>query len=144
MRLAQGNAEALPFRDAGFDVVFSLHLVEHLYHPERGAGEFSRCLKQGGVLIVATPNPGGIGARVMGRKWRGWSQNHVSLKRPEEWAKLLHECGFVPLLERTTLLSGIPAFRKFPLALLNWGLLLLFGSFPWRQGEAYIAVWRKE
>jgi SAM-dependent methyltransferase len=56
---------------------------------------------------------------------------------------LLRDRGFVPLQEGTTLLSGIPAFNKLPLGILNWGLLLIFGCFPWKSGEAYISVWRK-
>lgn len=144
VKLIRGNAEDLPFADAEFLVFISLHLIEHLYHPERMIDEAYRMLKSDGVLIFATPNPNGFAARCMGSRWGGWRKDHVSLKSPSEWGKLLRERGFAPLSERTTLLSGIPAFRKFPLVILNWGILLLFGSLPWNYGEAYVAIWRKD
>ena len=140
----QGNAEELPFADEKFKALISLHLIEHLYCPERMIDEACRVLRNDGIFILATPNPVGVGARLMGNKWGGWRKDHVSLKPPEKWAKLLHERGLTPLRERTTLLTGIPAFRKFPLVILNWGMLLLFGSFPWKYGEAYVAIWQKK
>lgn len=142
--LIQGNAERLPFRKSQFETLISLHNIEHLYRPERFIAEAYRLLEPGGVLLLATPNPRGIGAKAMGKKWGGWREDHVSLKPPNEWHFLLKQEGFTPLQERTTLFTGIPAFRWFPLNLFNWGLLVLFGSFPWKHGEAYVSVWRKD
>lgn len=143
-RLIQGNGEELPFADAKFKALISLHLVEHLYYPGRMIDEACRVLKNDGIFILATPNPMGVGARFMGSKWSGWRKDHISLKPPEEWGRLLHERGFTSLRERTTLLTGIPVFRKFPLTILNWGMLVVFGSFPWKYGEAYVSIWQKE
>jgi len=144
VKTIQGSAERLPFDDGEFKAIISLHLIEHLYHPEYMIEDVSRCLEPDGIYILATPNPMGIGARFMGHNWSGWRPDHVSLKSPEEWAVLLRQRGFVSLYTGTTFLTGIPAFRKFPLAILNWGLLLAFGTFAWKFGEAYISVWRKE
>ena len=141
--LVQGNAEELPFPNSEFDALVSLHLIEHLYHPELMISEVNRVLKPGGIFILATPNLKGWCARIMGDKWGGFRDDHVSLKSPDQWAALLSDRSFLPLQEHTTFLSGIPAFRTLPLGILNWGLLLLFCSLPWKQGEAYIAVWRK-
>jgi SAM-dependent methyltransferase len=140
----QGNAEELPFSDCQFDVMVSLHLIEHLYNPEKMLQEVHRVLKPNGIFIVATPNLGGLGARVMGEKWSGFREDHVSLKSSGDWSKLIACNEFVSLMENTTFLSGIPIFTKFPLGIINYGCLLIFGSFPWELGEAYIAVWRKK
>lgn len=140
----RGNAEALPFGNGQVKALISLHLIEHLYHPEYMLNEIYRILEPNGVFILATPNPKGIGARLMGEKWTGWRSDHVSLKSPEQWAYLLRNRGFVLLHEGTTFLTGIPAFRQFPLVILNWGFLALAGSLPWEHGEAYIAAWRKK
>jgi len=140
----QGNAEELPFSDCQFDVIVSLHLIEHLYNPEKMLQEVHRVLKPNGIFIVATPNLGGLGARVMGEKWSGFREDHVSLKSSNDWSKLISSNQFVSLRENTTFLSGIPIFTKFPLGIINYGFLLIFGSFPWELGEAYIAVWRKK
>jgi len=141
--LLRGNAEILPFGDRTVDALVTLHMIEHLYHPEAFISEAKRVLKPGGILLLATPNPNGIGAKVMGKRWGGYREDHVSLKSPEEWAALFKQHGFYVIKERTTGLSGIPAFRKFPLVIFNWGPLALFGAFPWKYGDAYLAICRK-
>jgi len=142
-QLLQGNAERLPVETGKFDVVLSLHLVEHLFDPEFLVDEALRILRPKGIFIVATPNSGGIGARIMRGQWIGWRSDHVSLGVPDQWASMFYNKGFSPLHEGTTFLTGIPAFQKLPLALLNWGILYVFGTLPWKFGEAYISVWQK-
>ena len=50
-----GVGEALPFRDASFDAVISLAVLEHVRDPFQCASEISRVLKPGGELMCATP-----------------------------------------------------------------------------------------
>ena len=57
-----GDAAALPFRDASFDVVISSECIEHTAHPERSVAEMLRVLRTGGTLVLTCPN----------RAWR-WS-----------------------------------------------------------------------
>jgi ubiquinone/menaquinone biosynthesis C-methylase UbiE len=52
------EAGALPFPDAGFDVVFAHALLEHLPRPDRTLREFRRVLRPGGLLAVASPDWG--------------------------------------------------------------------------------------
>jgi ubiquinone/menaquinone biosynthesis C-methylase UbiE len=139
-----GSAEQLPFTEASLDAIVSLHMVEHLELVEKFFQEAHRTIRPNGVLILATHNPHGIGARVMGTQWTGWIPEHISLLPPDKWRRLLDNYGFVILRDGTTGISGIPIFRKLPLALLNWGPLFLFGFFPWSQGEAYICIARKD
>jgi SAM-dependent methyltransferase len=53
---ACANLEALPFRDAVFDIAISSHVAEHLTQPDRVFCELTRVLKPGGVLLILTPN----------------------------------------------------------------------------------------
>jgi len=131
----------MPFSDATFDLVIALHLVEHLSQPARFFAEAWRVLRGKGLLVIATPNPAGIGARLMGKCWAGWGDDsHISLNPPAYWRELIRGNGFVILKDGSTGLFGIPIFRKLPMALINWMPLLLFGFFPWEQGEAYVCV----
>ena len=46
----------LPFPDASFASVLSVHSIEHVPDPERALGEARRVLEPGGVAIFVTPN----------------------------------------------------------------------------------------
>jgi ubiquinone/menaquinone biosynthesis C-methylase UbiE len=141
--LMVASAEYLPFTDQTFDILISLHTIEHLTAPEKFLSEAGRVLRTGGILVLATPNPEGLGARVMKFRWGSSISEHVSLKPPYKWRQLLTTSGFEVLREGTTGLSGIPIFQKLPLALINWGPLFIFGFFPWRYGEAYLCIARR-
>jgi len=141
----RASAQSIPFDDGAFDAIVALHVVEHLPEPAQFFSEARRLLRPSGVLLVATPNPNGIGACVMGQAWAGWrDETHISLNPPPFWNALIRQNGFRVLEEGTTGFSGIPLFRQFPLALFNWGLLFLFGFFPWSCGEAYVCLAARE
>jgi SAM-dependent methyltransferase len=53
--LAAGDATALPFADASFDIVFSQGVVEHFPDPTAMLLEQVRVLKPDGVLIINVP-----------------------------------------------------------------------------------------
>jgi SAM-dependent methyltransferase len=50
-----GIGEALPFKDASFDAVISLAVLEHVRDPFKCAHEIVRVLKPGGRLICSVP-----------------------------------------------------------------------------------------
>jgi ubiquinone/menaquinone biosynthesis C-methylase UbiE len=49
----EGDAAALPFLDASFDVVVCRFAVHHFPEPERPVAEMRRCLRPGGRLAIA-------------------------------------------------------------------------------------------
>ncbi|MDR7551184.1 MAG: methyltransferase domain-containing protein [Armatimonadota bacterium] len=50
--LCAGQGEALPFRDASFDVVFCSNVLDHVTSPERTVAEMARVLRPGGYLVL--------------------------------------------------------------------------------------------
>jgi ubiquinone/menaquinone biosynthesis C-methylase UbiE len=56
MSFLKGNVEELEFADESFDVVICSELLEHLPDQGRAIGQMKRVLKQGGSLIITTPN----------------------------------------------------------------------------------------
>lgn len=52
-----GSAEAMPFSSDSFDTIYMGEILEHTFEPQKMLKEAYRTLKQGGVLVLDTPNP---------------------------------------------------------------------------------------
>jgi SAM-dependent methyltransferase len=50
------SAEALPFKDASFDLVHSKDSLHHMESPERAIAEYARVLKPGGTALIVEAN----------------------------------------------------------------------------------------
>ena len=128
----------LPFPPDSFDAITCIQVVEHMTHHELFFKEAFAGLTSGGVLIVTTPNPEGLAARVLGEKWQGIHPGeHISLHPPKIWKNFAHNCGFKVIKDGTTLLGGFKIFRMFPLSFLSGLILVIFGQFKWKYGESY-------
>ena len=66
----EGTAEALPFRDATFDVVLSQYAHMFSPQPEAAAREMLRVLKPAGRIAFAAWRPDGLAPRLMGLAFR--------------------------------------------------------------------------
>lgn len=56
LRFSLGQADALPFKNATFDVYISFETIEHVPDPDALLNEAKRVLKPGGLFILSTPN----------------------------------------------------------------------------------------
>jgi SAM-dependent methyltransferase len=139
-KMIQGNAENFNLGHGTFDLVVSFQVIEHLYNPGAMLDNVRAHLKPGGVFLVTTPNLTGLGARLMKEKWHGFRDDHVSLKSKSEWDELITSHGFKPLYSGSTFFSGVPLLNRFPLGIVNWFLLVVFGSIRWSVGESYVGV----
>ncbi|MBI4502344.1 MAG: class I SAM-dependent methyltransferase [Gemmatimonadetes bacterium] len=137
---ASVSGGGLPIADRSCDVVVALHVVEHLAEPDAFLRDARRVLAPGGMIMLATPNPAGVGARKMGHRWKGIREDHIALRPPATWRASVEAAGFTVRREGTTGVSGIPLLHRTPLALLHWVPLLIWGFFPWRHGEAYVCL----
>jgi len=72
----QASAEHLPFREASFNTVFCLDMIEHLTHPTQFLHETNRVLTENGKLVVTTPNKHSFLWKLI---WFGWT--HTVSKR---------------------------------------------------------------
>lgn len=142
--LLTASAETLPLKSKSVDVLICLHVIEHLYTPEEFVREVARVVKPTGLFLLATPNPSGIGAKLAGQNWAGWRKDHVSLFPPEYWIDMVSSLGFRLLHVGTTGLSGLPIFRSSPLAIVNYAMLAIWGTFPWRHGEAFTGLFSRQ
>lgn len=51
-----GDSEFLPFKEAQFDIVLLLFVLEHVINPRAVLSECKRVLRKGGQLIILAPN----------------------------------------------------------------------------------------
>jgi SAM-dependent methyltransferase len=140
----RSDAIEIPIRSGVLDLVSAFQVVEHIGSPDRFFDEARRVLKPGGILLVTTPNPAGIGARLLKDKWQGIRHDHVSLRPPAEWIGAAVKAGFRVLGQGTTGLTGIPILKVPPFSFLNWIPMALFGYFPWRSGESLMMICAKD
>ena len=81
----EGDAEALPYADASFDMVVSMYGVMFAPRPEVVAAELRRVTRPGGLVALANWTPGGfIGKNVRGLQpppaaAAGWPSVHDAL-----------------------------------------------------------------
>lgn len=136
----QGNVEIFDIPGEKFDVIVSFQVIEHLYKPEAMIAKVAQHLNPRGLFIFTTPNLAGVGAKVMGSKWHGYRDDHVSMKSAHQWVDLLRAHGFSPVSVGSTFFSGIPWLNRLPLGVFNWILLLLFGYAPWMHGESFVGI----
>lgn len=145
VELLKGDACKLPLADGSADVVFGLHVIEHLPEPSEFLAEARRVLRPGGLMVLATPNAAGLGALLMKDRWRGYSDpTHIALHGASFWRGLIADSGFWIRHDGTTGFSGIPWLDQMPLGLIHWVPTFIFGFFPWNLGEAYICTAVKE
>ena len=138
----QGNAESFHFQDTQFDIIVSFQVIEHLFDPEAMLANVRKHLKADGIFIMTSPNLDGFGARLLKSKWHGYREDHISLKHFAEWQSVLSNAGFISLYCGSTFFSGIPLLNRFPLGVINWLMLAVFGHAPWKYGESFIGVFK--
>ncbi|MBM9508206.1 methyltransferase domain-containing protein [Actinacidiphila acididurans] len=80
-----GQADALPFDDATFDVVRSERVIQHVPDPAAAVAEMLRVVKPGGQVLVTDPDHGmwapDLDDRELTRRIMTWWSDHV----PNPW-----------------------------------------------------------
>jgi ubiquinone/menaquinone biosynthesis C-methylase UbiE len=113
MVFMRGDAAALPFPDASFDVVVSRYAVHHFETPDGAVGEMVRCLRDGGRLaladIVADADPAVAAA-----------QNHLERLRDPSHARALALEELTALVQRAGLEIVSVEVRELERRLTTW------------------------
>jgi len=101
--------------DASFDVIVSLHTLEHLARPLPAMQQLVSKLAPGGVFFFVVPDPGGIGHRLKGRRWFAYRDpTHCSLLSRGEWTTLVRRSGLEVVRVRADGLWDAPYVRWIP------------------------------
>lgn len=78
-----------------FDGIVCMDVVEHLITPWQTLRQLYDRLNPGGWLVVSTPNPKGLTARLMGSKWRELANaGHIMFLSHAVIKRMLYFVGF--------------------------------------------------
>jgi 2-polyprenyl-3-methyl-5-hydroxy-6-metoxy-1,4-benzoquinol methylase len=99
-----GDVRDQGYPDESFDSIAMNHVIEHVYDLRSLLRECHRLLKPDGVLVMATPNPDGLGHRWFGRHWRGLEiPRHLGVYPAPTLATLATDSGFEAVRWKTTI-----------------------------------------
>lgn len=70
--IRQGIFDGTQFDSETFDYVTLDQVAEHVVDPHALMKGVARVLKRGGRVIITTPNPQSLGAKLYGRRWLNW------------------------------------------------------------------------
>lgn len=138
----QINASALnlPFRDKTFDIVLSVHMLEHLTEidGDKFLKESKRVLKDSGSIFIMTPNAMCPGKFILKDKWFP-DPSHINIYNPFRLMKILKKNGFkrikniffLPLNKIKLLKSDIVDY---------YGLRVIFEKIPFLQNLLFFLL----
>lgn len=89
-----GDMSEARYPDGRFDLVVSIEVLEHLPEPARHLRELHRVTRPGGLLLLTTPNFGGLSRRWLGLRWRVVSPEHVGYFDPSTLHSALRAAGY--------------------------------------------------
>ena len=69
LKVFHGDLKSAGFKDNSFDLISARHIIEHIPDPKNFIGEIARILKNGGRIVIRTPNSQALGRRWFGAKW---------------------------------------------------------------------------
>jgi len=126
LALVCGDAEALPFRDGVFDLVFHQGVMEHFRDPDPMLRENVRVLREGGILLVDVPQTLHVYTVIkklliaVGAWFAGWETQYT----PGGLRRLLRSHGLRPYAWYGRLFSPSLLYRMTRELLLRLGLRL--------------------
>lgn len=98
IRMVTGNVETdlAALRDGGHDVIVLRQLIEHLRDPRAALKGLFQKLSPGGLLVIDTPNRGGLDYHLFKRRyWGGYHiPRHFHLFTQQSLVQLLKETGY--------------------------------------------------
>lgn len=110
-RVYEGGLEQVPASEK-FDCIIATHVIEHVYDPLTFLRQMVSHSRQGGKIVLATPNMGGILRKVMGHRWPSFKvPEHILYFDASTLAALMRKAGLIDV-------DSLPYPHAFPLALI--------------------------
>lgn len=101
-----------------YDLIVSLHVLEHVPEPSLTLGDFARWLRPGGRILYVVPNPQGQGHRIKKEKWFAYrDETHCSLLSRQQWIGITEDAGLRVEAVHADGLWDAPYLPKVPSAI---------------------------
>jgi SAM-dependent methyltransferase len=107
-----GRVEDAGYADGRFDLVASLEVLEHVSTPLAHLTALARVTRGGGLLLLTTPNFGGLSRRRLGLRWRVVDPEHLGYFTPRTLARALRDAGYGRVSVRSRSLDVATWFRR--------------------------------
>lgn len=95
--------EEAPFAPGTFDFVTMIDVLEHVPQPRPLVEAARRLLREGGLLLILTPDAGGVGARLLGSRWPHYKPEHLLYLTRRSLELLLQTCQLTPVRTGTAI-----------------------------------------
>jgi 2-polyprenyl-3-methyl-5-hydroxy-6-metoxy-1,4-benzoquinol methylase len=90
----QGELEAAPFEDRGFDLIVMTNFIEHVHEPVQTLKRCGALLRPDGVILGETPNVDSWDYAIFRRQWGGYhTPRHLVLFNTDNLALLAGKAG---------------------------------------------------
>jgi 2-polyprenyl-3-methyl-5-hydroxy-6-metoxy-1,4-benzoquinol methylase len=126
--ITQGSLKEADYPANFFDAVVLKDVIEHLTDPKETLEQIRHVLKPSGIMCCNTPDIDSLASKILGAKWWGIKQSHLTYFNKNSLSALFKATGFVPLKVRSHA-------RTFTL---NYWIYNLLGYKP---GFTFIRTW---
>jgi SAM-dependent methyltransferase len=89
-----GSIETLPLEPSAYDAVVCFDVIEHVRSPQEFLERVHRCLRPGGLLVVATPSLDSWSRRLLGHSWMEYKTEHLYYFNRKSLRLLFGNCGY--------------------------------------------------
>jgi SAM-dependent methyltransferase len=101
--------------DGSFELVTSLHVLEHIENPSTAFSEIFRILTNNGVALIVVPDTAGRGHELKKKDWFAYKDaTHCTFLPSAVWADLARDAGFDVLIEGSDGLWDSPYSKRLP------------------------------
>ena len=137
-KIITSTLEKAELPNAFFDVIVSVGTIEHLKSPREAIKKMGRLLKQGGLLVLQSPNIDSWQYRVQKEKWEQFTvPGHLFYFSPKTLTLLLKNIGFqVKFIDQRMPLWAGPFYGSIienkSLSPKNKYWKYIYGLLPWQ------------
>lgn len=132
-QLVLGDLARLPFEEGVFDLIVCTWVVEHLEEPDLAFAEMACVLRQGGHLVILTPNAWNwvvLASRLLPASWRRFLVRRIYGRGEENTFPVAYKANSPPALDRKLRRAGL---RKEELNLVGDPSYLAFNDLSFKM-----------